>query len=247
MPPRRDAKERHPRRLVHVVERGVVDVDALFRLEPEAFAAKVVNVEVPQWQVANRIRVCLEEITGNGSADHARNRISLRYKKEVNISESHPLGESHVDRLHALLSGEGMDHDWWVRMLLKYGQSFDPWPLPDEVAVMRERCCYLNCFTLATEQPERFTYFEGYGVLSKANGWGLLHAWCVDRSGLVVDPTWPNVKSDKPAGYIGLPIPLHIVEPYAYPESRGTIDGWLRDHRDLVETAFARLPGVDPV
>ena len=39
-------------------------------------------------EVANRIRVCLEEIAGNGRADHARNRISLRHNKKVNISES---------------------------------------------------------------------------------------------------------------------------------------------------------------
>jgi hypothetical protein len=37
------------------------------------------------------------------------------------------------------------------------------------------------------------------------------------------------------------------VKPYAYPESRGTINGWLHDHREVMQTALPRLLGVDPI
>jgi hypothetical protein len=115
---------------------------------------------------------------------------TLRYNEEVNASPFQtPLGDSHVERLRAFLDSEGNNRNWWVRMLLRYGQGFGPWPLPDDIPVMRERCCYLNSFTLATEQPDRLTYVEGYGVFAKADSWGMPHAWCVDRSGHVVDAT----------------------------------------------------------
>ncbi|HYI98528.1 MAG TPA: hypothetical protein VEX36_02460 [Thermoleophilaceae bacterium] len=154
---------------------------------------------------------------------------------------------THSGRLRAFLEREGMNHDWWVRMLLKYGRAFEWSSLPKDVLAMQERCCYLNSFTLATEQPDRFVYFEGYAALASANGWGSSHAWCIDGDGKVVDPTWANIRSAHPGGYLGMPIPLHIVEPYAYFESRGTIDGWLRERRDEMEIELPRQLGVDPI
>lgn len=43
MPARRDAHERHARRLVHVIEWRVIDLDEALRLEPEPLAAEVLN------------------------------------------------------------------------------------------------------------------------------------------------------------------------------------------------------------
>lgn len=140
-----------------------------------------------------------------------------------------------------------MGHDWRVRLLLEYGETFEASPLPKDVAVMQKRCCYLNSYTLAVEQPERFTYFEGYASTLGANGCGTDHAWCVNREGRVIDPTWANLASDRPGAYLGMPIPLAVVKPYAYFESCGTFDGWLRERREEMTTELPRLLGVDPI
>lgn len=156
-------------------------------------------------------------------------------------------GKSHIDLLLDFLRGEGMGHDWRVRLLLKYGHAFEASPLPDDVSVMQERCCYLNSYTLAVDQPERFTYFEGYASTLRGNGWGTAHAWCIDRQRRVADPTWANFASDRPGAYLGLAIPLAVVKPYATVESRGTFHGWLCERREEMETELPRLLGVDPI
>ena len=97
---------------------------------------------------------------------------------------------------------------------------------------MQERCCYLNSYALAAQQPDRFTYFEGYASTVRSQGCATAHAWCVDRDRRVVDATWANLKSDRPAAYLGLPIPLDVAKPYAYFESHGAFDGWLRKRRE---------------
>ena len=68
-------------------------------------------------------------------------------------------------------------------LLIKYGQNWPPRPLSRDVKLRPERHCYHNAYSLALEC--RFTYVEGYAG-------HLEHAWCVDRYGKVVDPTWPK-------------------------------------------------------
>ena len=174
--------------------------------------------------------------------------VGIRYNVHVHTPPpDRPRSEGQVDLLLDFLRGEGMGHDWRVRLLLKYGQTFDASPLPDDIAVMQKRCCYLNSYTLAVEQPARFTYFEGYASMLRDNGCGNAHAWCVDREARVVDPTWANFTSDRPSAYLGLPIPLAVVKPYATFESRGTFHGWLCEHREEMETELPRLLGLDPI
>lgn len=167
----------------------------------------------------------------------------------MDVPPPHDLQQlDHGDLLRAFLAGEGMGHDWWVRMLLKYGRAFEPSPLPDDVPVMKPRCCYLNSYTLATEQPERFTYYEGYAAMVRNEGWGTTHSWCVDLEGRVVDATWPNVTSDRPAAYFGLALPLDVVAPFVGFESRGTISEWgLKHGRDDLEQRLPGLLAVEPI
>lgn len=152
---------------------------------------------------------------------------------------------SGVELIRRFLASDGMSHGWWERMLLSHGHGFDWSPLPEDVPVMQPRCCYLNSFTLAQEQPERFTYYEGYAAM-RGDWGGTSHAWCVDAQQRVIDATWPNVKGT-PSGYLGLALPLDLVEPYAYFESHGTIDNLYRNRRKWMETELPRLLGVEPV
>ena len=74
--------------------------------------------------------------------------------------------------------------------------------------VMQERCCYLNSYALAVEQPARFTYFEGYASTLRATAGERTMPGASIAKGRVVDPTWANFTSERPGAYLALPIRL---------------------------------------
>ena len=72
--------------------------------------------------------------------------------------------------------------------LLVEGRSWSDAPKPRDVRWGPKKSCYGNATNLALDDPQNYFYVEGY----MAPGLGKLivpHAWCVDRQGLVVDPT----------------------------------------------------------
>jgi hypothetical protein len=58
-------------------------------------------------------------------------------------------------------------------------------PLPKGVRRGKPKHCYGNAFRLMLDRPD-LTYCEGIG----SNFIQTMHAWCVDRDGRVIDPTW---------------------------------------------------------
>jgi hypothetical protein len=78
------------------------------------------------------------------------------------------------------------------QLLVKYGKEWVPAALPPGVERGRPNLCFTNASHLALDQTG-LTYVEGYGfnydvVLSL--DLEILHAWCVDSAGRVVDSTW---------------------------------------------------------
>ena len=65
--------------------------------------------------------------------------------------------------------------------------------LPSEYRMGEIKMCFKNAAELALADPS-LTYHEGYAV-GRA-GIPVLHAWCVDEDGGVVDPTWPTDGAD---------------------------------------------------
>ena len=63
--------------------------------------------------------------------------------------------------------------------------------------------CYYNAWTLA--EARNWEYAEGYATTTEL-GVPLMHAWCIDDEGRVVDPTWSDG-----ANYTGVVIPVDIV------------------------------------
>ena len=64
------------------------------------------------------------------------------------------------------------------------------------------KACYRNAFLLALDQD--WDYVEGYATTTEL-GIPLMHAWCLDAEGRVVDPTW--VDGD---AYVGVIIPREL-------------------------------------
>lgn len=69
--------------------------------------------------------------------------------------------------------------------------------------------CYHNSALLAQNNPG-LTYVEGWAATEL--GLAVEHAWCVDKDGVIHDPTWTGGRT-RPKGteYFGVPIPTKIL------------------------------------
>ena len=84
------------------------------------------------------------------------------------------------------------------KFVLQHGKQYNVAPLKDKHWLLRGKIkeCFCNA-ALAAMWNKGLTYVEGYacGVIP------VLHAWCVDKHGDVVELTWPEVGTD----YYGVP------------------------------------------
>jgi len=90
--------------------------------------------------------------------------------------------------------------------VLEHGRPWHAAPRPKAYRKMRDKQCFMNAQRLLARSWVRFrdadlesiVYCEGYAV-------GIIpvhHAWLVDRSGYVIDPTW---REPERATYFGVP------------------------------------------
>lgn len=86
---------------------------------------------------------------------------------------------------------------------LRHGR---PLGKPYEYGPQKE--CFSNAARLALDHPYALTYAEGYAGREDLPI-EFRHAWCVDRDGLVVDPTWRGVTERDE--YLGVQIPLQML------------------------------------
>ncbi len=87
--------------------------------------------------------------------------------------------------------------------VLQHGREFPQRPLPEGVVRGPMKDCFRNAAHLLYEHPE-YTYVEGYA----AGMIPMLHAWCVDDEGFVVDNTWPEEIGNC---YFGVPFNTRFV------------------------------------
>jgi hypothetical protein len=80
--------------------------------------------------------------------------------------------------------------------------------------------CFDNAFRLAGTNP-LLTYCEGYATTSKLP-FPVEHAWCVNKKGEVIDPTWKDGKD-----YFGVEIPFSLASEIIIKQKQhGVIDSW---------------------
>lgn len=85
------------------------------------------------------------------------------------------------------------------RFVLRNGKAFAPRARPGNVKKGKVGYCFANALTLALDNPQ-YSYVEGYAV-DVTIGLPLVHAWCIDSQGFVIDNTWVDSKKSQ---YIGV-------------------------------------------
>lgn len=133
------------------------------------------------------------------------------------INEAVPLGFKGVNGYKTLAD-----------FLLKHAQDFEPQPLPKHFRPMKIGNCYMNAAMLAmgSHAEHRLTYCEGYAL----NVFPVQHAWCIDPSGKVIDPTWAPRRGRRirqGSEYFGIPIKQsYLMRRLSEQRCYGLIDRW---------------------
>ncbi|MFI8091527.1 hypothetical protein ACIF9R_24940 [Streptomyces sp. NPDC086080] len=122
-----------------------------------------------------------------------------------------PAEQALLDWLESNLAVEAqLNHDgtaeWKHRSMYElvaaYGRWFTPAALPTEVRALPERQCFVNAAETEREHPD-LAYIEGL-ALGDGSPLPTLHAWCADRDGQVIDPTWSKLGG---SAYLGIALP----------------------------------------
>jgi hypothetical protein len=88
-------------------------------------------------------------------------------------------------------------------LMLEHGREYKAQSLPERYHMGSPGNCFADAWRLMTDNPD-LTYVEGWasaGILP------VEHAWCVDKTGRVIDPTWAAVRDDdiEDRAYWGIP------------------------------------------
>ena len=88
-------------------------------------------------------------------------------------------------------------------------------------APMPRKQCFKNAFALANSNPNVLAYVEGLALTS---GIPLHHAWCVDRDGNVIEPTW---RPDLGQAYFGVALDIDALRAHVLAKGTyGFIEGF---------------------
>jgi hypothetical protein len=98
----------------------------------------------------------------------------------------------------------------WQEYIRKYGRKYVPASGSDRLRGRRRGrrpgSCFRNALLLALDDVG-LTYVEGLAAAQGDPAIEIVHAWCIDSAGEVIDPTW------RPAGasYLGMAVPTSVV------------------------------------
>jgi hypothetical protein len=119
---------------------------------------------------------------------------------------------------------KGFEFTCIEELVFKHGCRFKPQPLPRKYKKLPYKQCFQNAVNLMLESGKRLIYCEGYGTSVIP----VLHAWCVDKKGNVIDPTWDYKDSVE---YFGIPFdPDFVMKSMFKSKYYGILDNWHDDY-----------------
>ena len=95
-----------------------------------------------------------------------------------------------VGRANSKRAGTFFPYSSYADFILRHGRPYEWHPFPQRLARGVPRACYRNAARLALRSA-RYIYVEGCAV-APSLGISIDHAWCIDQTGHVVDPTWQD-------------------------------------------------------
>lgn len=145
-------------------------------------------------------------------------------KKSITMNENTPILE-YLQAVKKFHTGRplpnGFKYSCIEAFVLERGRLFTPKPLSSNITPGEIKCCYKNAFELMVARKD-LIYVEGYAQSIIA----VLHAWCVNDKGEVIDPTWTG---DTPMGtaYYGVPFDREYAIRQMLKKSKyGLLDDW---------------------
>ena len=116
--------------------------------------------------------------------------------------------------------------------VLTYGREFPFAVLPAGVRKRRLGRCFSNAWQLVESNPGKYIYVEGFALSIIP----MEHAWCIDRQGNIIDPTWHDGRGSQ---YFGVPFKSDFVRATILERERyGVLTNW--------EHGYPLLRGADP-
>jgi hypothetical protein len=117
--------------------------------------------------------------------------------------------------------------------VLTEGKEMKGIPLPEKYKRGEMKMCFKNAFDLSINNQD-LIYCEGYALTPGL--FPILHAWCQDQDGNVIDNTWDNPEEVE---YYGVQFcTLYVIDAISDRGCYGVIDSW--------ENGFPLLTGEHP-
>lgn len=111
--------------------------------------------------------------------------------------------EGMLDEIKVILGDLPFPDADFIAHLREKGREWNAAPLPETVERGGPKLCFMNATQTFLERDD-LDYCEGIGFIPSLPGFAFLHAWCVDATGNVVDPTWDRPESCR---YYGVRFP----------------------------------------
>lgn len=139
----------------------------------------------------------------------------------VTVKEEVTVIKDYLEKMSVLCNNKSnkFRYSCFENFFLKNGEEFTTFS-KEKIKKGRMKECFRNAYYLADNGGE-YIYAEGYATC-KGLPFPVLHAWCINKNGEVVDPTWKD--GDE---YFGVQFNLNYVRKVIFQRKKfGVVDNY---------------------